>query len=157
MTYLQTTAFMGALVAAALLAAGPQPAAAQTPPYEIAGDGLRVLETPGGTTIRMLVEASNLGGDEVEIGEITFPPGTRTAGHSHGSTEVFYVISGELEHIVNGRRATIRPGMVGIVRPGDDVVHEVPGDEPVVALVVWAPGGEADRLGFESRPREENR
>ena len=44
--------------------------------------------------------------------------------------------------------------MVGIVRPGDVVVHRVISDVPVKALVIWAPGGEADRIAgnFHQRP-----
>jgi hypothetical protein len=36
--------------------------------------------------------------------------------------------------------------MVGFVRPPDQVNHVVPGKEPVKALVIWAPGGEAHRI-----------
>jgi hypothetical protein len=36
--------------------------------------------------------------------------------------------------------------MLGFVRPPDEVNHIVPGDEPVKALVIWAPGGEAQGL-----------
>ena len=99
-----------------------------------------------GTTIRMLLDESNLGGTEVEIGEIIFAPGTNSGSHPHGSTEIFYVLSGELEHEVNGVTHVLKPGMLGFVRPPDEVNHKVPGDEPVKALVIWAPGGEADRI-----------
>jgi uncharacterized cupin superfamily protein len=68
--------------------------------------------------------------------------------------EIFYVLEGTLEHVVNGVTHVLTPGMVGIVRAGDEVAHRVPGDEPVRALVVWAPGGEVDRIapGFRQRP-----
>ncbi len=62
----------------------------------------------------------------------------------HGTVEIFYVLSGELDHIVNDESHILTPGMVGIVRTGDSVVHRVVGDEPVKALVIWAPGGEID-------------
>lgn len=121
--------------------------------YEAASDGTRILKSEGsGTIIKMLVDESNLGGDEVEVGHITFPPDTETQSHAHASTEIFYVISGKLAHIVDGEHHLIEPGMAGIVRSGDEVVHKVPGDEPVKALVIWAPGGESDRLGFEAHP-----
>jgi hypothetical protein len=48
--------------------------------------------------------------------------------------------------------------MVGIVRAGDQVIHHVVSDEPVKALVIWLPGGEAERLvgfGFKERPVEQ--
>jgi quercetin dioxygenase-like cupin family protein len=120
--------------------------------------GTRWLESERGTTIKLLVEAANLGGSEVEIGEITFPGGPRPAGqgHLHGSIEIFYVLSGEMNHVVNGESHLLKPGMVGIVRPGDRVAHGVNSTDPVRALVVWAPGGEADRIApyFDQRPIE---
>lgn len=107
----------------------------------------KVYESPtSGTRIELLLDESNLGGGELEIGEITFPPGTRSGDHPHGSTEVFYVLEGELEHVVNGESHLLKPGMLGFVRPPDRVNHVVPGDEPVKALVIWAPGGEAQRI-----------
>jgi len=124
--------------------------------YERATRGTRVLEGDGGFAIKMLVEASNLGGSEVEIGEITFPVGAGATGgaHAHAHVEIFYVLSGTFDHVVNGEAHRLTPGMVGIVRPGDEVVHRVVGDEPVRALVVWAPGGEIGRFdsNFRERP-----
>ncbi|MEE9255301.1 MAG: cupin domain-containing protein, partial [Pseudomonadales bacterium] len=113
--------------------------------YETWTTGTRTLAA-GAAQIKVLVEASNLGSDEVEMAEATFPVGYRTAGHSHGAIELFYVVEGVLEHVVNGKAQELVPGMVGIVRPEDTVVHAVVGDTPVKALVVWAPGGEAERL-----------
>lgn len=110
---------------------------------EVEGKSFR---SPGGTTLRLLLDESNLGGNEIEIGEITFPPGANSGNHPHGSTEIFYVLSGELEHVVNGKSHLLKPGMIGFVRPPDQVNHVVPGSEPVKALVIWAPGGEAGRI-----------
>jgi quercetin dioxygenase-like cupin family protein len=132
-------------IAVVFLTLAAVPAAAQD--YDPAGAGTRILEGRGGFSIKMLVEQSNLGGSEVEIGEITFPVGTEGgSGHVHGSVEIFYILTGEFDHIVNGAHHVLRPGMVGIVRPGDEVVHRVLSDEPVRALVIWAPGGEAAGL-----------
>jgi quercetin dioxygenase-like cupin family protein len=106
-----------------------------------------VYESPtSGTRIRMLLEETNLGGKEVEIGEITFPPGVNSGEHLHGATEIFYVLSGELEHVVDGEKHLLKPGMLGFVRPPANVNHVVPGKDPVKALVIWAPGGEAHRI-----------
>jgi quercetin dioxygenase-like cupin family protein len=141
-----------------LLAAGLACCALSAPAgaYERSGQGLRVLENADGVAITMLVEAANLGGAEVEIGRIVIPAGYRSAAHAHGANEIFYVLSGEMEHVVNGESHRIRPGMVAIVRAGDEVVHRVPGEAPCEALVVWAPGGEAARLSqrFTVKPLE---
>jgi quercetin dioxygenase-like cupin family protein len=105
-----------------------------------------VYESPGGTRIRMLLEEANLGGKEIEIGEITFPAGLNSGEHLHGATEIFYILSGELEHVVDGKSHLLKPGMLGFVRPPAKVNHVVPGKEPTKALVIWAPGGEAHRI-----------
>ena len=123
--------------------------------YEASTEGTRYLESRNGQlVIKVLVEEANLGGGEVDIAEITFPAGTRGGDHRHGSIEIFYVLSGTLEHVVNGESHMVGPGEIGIVRPEDAVAHRVPGDEPVKALVIWAPGGEAERIAqnFNQRP-----
>jgi quercetin dioxygenase-like cupin family protein len=127
--------------------------------YTAAATGTRWLDGPSGIKVKMLVEKSNLGGDEVEIGEITFPAGYKPSPpHRHMHAELFYVLSGKLGHAVDGVEHTIEPGHVGIVRPGDTVVHSVLSAEPVRALVIWAPGGEAEMLIksgiFKPRPIE---
>jgi len=91
------------------------------------------------------VGVAELGGAEVELGELTFPAGADSWDHAHGSTEIFYVLSGELEHVVNGRSTLLKPGAVGFVRPPDKVRHKT-GSAGAKALVIWAPGGEAARV-----------
>jgi len=149
------------LVLAVVVGGGlPSPAIAQEGTdhgdYAKATRGTRWLEGRGGFSIKMLVERSNLGGDEVEVGEITFPVGAGAGarGHVHARVEIFYVLEGELDHVVNGESHRLGPGMVGIVRAGDRVVHRVVSDTPVRALVIWAPAGEAERIagGFRERP-----
>lgn len=130
------------------------------PEYSISTSGTRWLESRSGTKVKMLVEQSNSGGTEVEVGEITFPAGYgKSPPHRHGSVEIFYVVSGKLGHIVNGEKHVIEPGMAGIVRPGDTVVHSLESDEPVRALVIWTPVGEADALVkagiFQATPIED--
>lgn len=128
--------------------------------YEAASQGTRWLESPSGLKVKMLVDKSNLGGSELEFGEITFPADyQKSPPHKHGQVELFYVIEGKLGHIVNGVKHVIEPGMVGIVRPGDQVEHSVESDGPVRGLVIWAPAGEADTLikagVFKPRPIDE--
>jgi hypothetical protein len=45
------------------------------------------------------------------------------------------------------------PGMVGIVRPGDEVIHDGASPGAEKALLIWAPAGEVDRIapGFPVR------
>lgn len=129
--------------------------AQDTTTYKRSSVGTRVLENDAGTTIKVLVEASVLGSSGVEIAEVTMPAGSGAgpASHRHGSTEMIYVISGELDHVVNGETHRLTPGMVGIVKPSDTVIHRVVGQAPVRALLVWAPGGEVERLATRFRQR----
>lgn len=134
--------------------AQPPAAAPSTPPlYSRAAAGTRWLEAPG-VAIKVLVEVSNFGGADVEVAEITLDAGSSSVAHEHGSHELIYVLEGVLDHVVNGESHRIEPGMVGIVKQGDTVIHRVVSTTPVKALIVWAPGGEADRLAkmFKTRP-----
>ena len=125
---------------------------AQNPEYARSGAGISELTLGSGTTIKLLLDATNLGSDELEVAEITFPAGANpTRGHAHGAIEIFYVIEGVLGHVVNGELHRIEPGMVGVVRPGDEVMHRVLSEGPVKALVLWAPGGEAARIAPPDR------
>lgn len=100
-----------------------------------------------GVEISVLLDQSNLGSGDVELAEIFFPAGSDSGNHPHSVVEIFYVRSGELEHIVDGHSMLLKPGMVGFVRPPDLVRHRAAGDTRV--LVIWVPGGEA--AGIVSR------
>lgn len=102
--------------------------------------------SPGGTRLRLLIDENELGGSEVEVGEITFAPGSDSGDHVHGVTKIFYVLAGELEHIVNGKSYLLKAGMIGYVRPPASVRHRVGNGAPAKALVIWAPGGEGNRI-----------
>jgi mannose-6-phosphate isomerase-like protein (cupin superfamily) len=115
--------------------------------YARSSAGTRQLTLGGGLSIKLLLEAGNLGSSELEVAEITFPVGANApTGHRHGSTEIFYVVEGVLGHVVNGTEHRLEPGMVGVVKPGDSVIHRVLSDVPVKAVVLWVPGGEANRI-----------
>src|SRR5688572_14063474 len=79
--------------------------------------------SPGGTTLRLLLDDSNVG-PEATVGELTFPPNADSGDHKHGAIEMFYVLLGELEHVVNGKSQILRPGMAGYVKPPDSVRHK---------------------------------
>ena len=123
--------------------------------YRRSSGGTKVLENDAGTSIRVLVDRVVLGDSGVEIAEATLPAGAGAgpASHRHGTTEMIYVISGELDHVVNGTAYRLTPGMVGVVKPSDTVIHRVVGQTPVKLLLIWAPGGEVDRLSQRFRVR----
>ena len=136
-------------------ASGPV-AGISTGTYNPVSRGTRKLAL-GEVTIRMLIDASNIGRNDVEIGELVLPVGSPdSVSHAHGSLEIFYVVEGVLGHEVNGKQFTLHPGDVGFLKPGDQVVHRVLSDGPVKAVVVWVPGGEAaamvEHAGFVEVP-----
>ena len=100
-------------------------------------------ESPAGGAIsfKILVDAANLGTEEARIAELTFPTDYAGQAHTHDAIEIFYVLSGRLGHNVNGVPGVLEPGDIGIYRPGDTIIHSVEGDEPVVVLTIWLPGG----------------
>ena len=58
---------------------------------------------------------------------------------------MFYVVSGELEHIVNGKSQILKPGMAGYVKAPDSVRHKT-GPAGAKAVVVWVPGDEGKKI-----------
>ena len=113
---------------------------------------LRSLQLEGRIRIDVLIDESNLTSNTMEMAEITFFENSSVAApeeggaHTHDSTEIFYVLEGELIHIVGDQKFVVHEGEVGIVGSGDVVRHGLETDAPVRALVMWLPGGEIDRL-----------
>ncbi len=143
----RTALIVRVVAAVALLMPLAGVAQAQAEGYARSSAGTRQLTLANGTTIKLLLEAANLGSGEIEVGEITFVPGpAATMGHRHGAMEIFYVVNGVLGHVVNGEEHRLEPGMVGVVKPGDTVIHRVLSAGPVKAVVLWVPGGEASRI-----------
>jgi quercetin dioxygenase-like cupin family protein len=105
----------------------------------------KTFVSPGGTQLKVLVDGVSLGGNEVEIGELTFAPNSDSGDHQHGVTETFYLLEGDLEQVVNGKPVKLMPGMAVSIRSTDHVQHKS-GPKGARALVVWAPGGEIARV-----------
>jgi len=125
------------LLASILLAAAA--VAAQSDPQQGT-----LYRSPGGTTLRLMLDESNVGKD-VSLGEMIFPPNTDSGDHQHGAIEMFYVVSGELDHVVNGVSHVLKPGMSGFVKPPDKVRHKT-GAAGAKVVVVWVPGDEGSRI-----------
>jgi quercetin dioxygenase-like cupin family protein len=106
-----------------------------------------LYRAPSGTTLRLLVDDTNLG-SEVTLGEMVFPPNLDSGEHTHGAIEMFYVISGELEHVVNGVSQILKPGMAGYVKPPDTVRHKT-GPAGAKVVVVWVPGQEGRKVASQ--------
>ena len=103
-----------------------------------------VYRSPGGSTLRLILDDTNIGA-EISVGELTFPPNADSGDHAHGAIEILYVLSGELEHVVNGKSMILKPGMAGYVKPPDKIRHKT-GPAGAKVLVIWVPGAEANRI-----------
>ena len=101
-----------ACVAAASLVLGAQALRAQS---GSAQQGI-TYRSPSGTTLRLMLDETNLG-SEVSVGEFIFPPNQDSGEHAHDAIEIVYVVSGVLEHVVNGKSKLLKPCMSGCVRP----------------------------------------
>ncbi len=109
----------------------------------VTSDALRQSAEGSAIGFKILVDAANLGSEETRIAELTFPAGYSGQSHLHDAIEIFYVLSGQFGHEVNGEPGTLSTGDIGIVKPGDSVAHSVIGDEAAVVLTIWLPGGAA--------------
>jgi quercetin dioxygenase-like cupin family protein len=136
------------MVAAALAADSTgQPVNGPKPTYAYATNGVVDNVTDSlGDKWKLLIDKSNLGGNELEAVELTMPAGAQTRSHHHKSIELIYVLSGVYGHEVNGKLYLLKPGMVGIVRPEDSVRHLVPKAGPAKLLIIWIPSGEAKNI-----------
>jgi quercetin dioxygenase-like cupin family protein len=128
---------IGCAAAAALLASNGRA-------YAQAATSTSIYRAPSGTTLQLMLDESNVG-SEVTLGEMNFQPNQDSGEHQHGAIEMFYVISGELEHVVNGRSYLLKPGMAGYVRPPDKVRHKT-GPAGAKVVVVWVPGEEGKKI-----------
>src|SRR5262245_38737484 len=99
---------------------------------------------PSGTTLRIMLDDSNVG-PEVTLGEMIFPHNQDSGDHAHGAKEMFYVVSGELEHVVHGKRQLLTPGLSAFVNPPYKVRHTT-GAAGAKVVVVWAPGDEGKKI-----------
>lgn len=102
------------------------------------------FRSPSGTTLKLMLDETNVG-PEVTVGEMVFPPNQDSGDHQHGAIEMFYVISGELDHVVNGVSHVLKPGMAGYVKPPDKVRHKT-GPAGAKVVVIWVPGEEGKKI-----------
>ena len=105
----------------------------------------KLFTSPGGAQLRVLVDPISLGGNEVEVAELTLIPNSDSGDHRHAVTETFYVLDGDMEQVINGKPVKLSPGMAVSIRSTDQVRHRA-GPKGAKVLVVWAPGGEIARV-----------
>ena len=89
--------------------------------------------------------ASGLSDGRLTLVEDTLKPGFKLAGHVHErTTEIFYVLDGEIEFRFDGDVVVASPGTTLSVPPG--VTHEVSCEAGGKLLTIFSPGGFEDYL-----------
>jgi len=125
--------------------------------YEYASVGTRQFEwgpEDDPVRVKVLVEEANLGSPGAEVIEIYFPPAYESRSHFH-ELEILYVVEGELEHIVDGVSNILKPGMIGIVRYPNEVIHKALSEDGAKVLVIWPLGKEVKGFdGMAEKPIE---
>jgi quercetin dioxygenase-like cupin family protein len=105
-----------------------------------------ILSDPSRGDLRMLLDKTGLGSSEVSIGERTYRANYTSTEHVHQGIEILYVLEGEFHHEINGQTYVLNPGMIGIVKVGDQVRHKTGPRGPVKLLMIWVPGEEGARV-----------
>lgn len=104
------------------------------------------IEPQSKSQIKVLIDERLGGTKDVSIADLVIPPGVDVPDHVHQSTEIFYILSGELEQTSEGKVQKLTAGMACVVPANTTTHHKVTSKEPVHALVIWAPGGEEKRI-----------
>src|SRR5438552_2051275 len=89
-----------------------------------------------------------------QLGLITMDAGGRTSAHSHGGSEVLYVIKGTVELALNnGTRTNVSAGQGASIRPGLIMQLHVVGSEAVRILTYFVtPEGEPWQTNVQTIP-----
>ena len=85
------------------------------------------------------------------MGEMVFPPNQDSGDHRHDAIEMFYVESGELEHVVNGVSQILKPGMAGFVAARHRPAQDRTGRGADRGRLGARRRGEEDRIAMETR------
>ena len=109
-------------------------------------DTTTYIEPASKSELRVVIDQHLGGTKDVTVADLVIPPGVDVPDHIHQSTEIFYILSGELEQTSEGKVQKLTAGMACLVPANTTTHHKVTSKEAVHALVIWAPGGEEQRV-----------
>jgi len=109
-------------------------------------DATTYIEPASKSELRVMIDQHLGGTKDVTVADLVIPPGVDVPDHVHQSTEIFYILSGELEQTSEGKVQKLTAGMTCLVPANTTTHHKVTSKEPVHAVVIWAPGGEEQRI-----------
>lgn len=97
--------------------------------------------TRGGMVSTFLLTAEQTEGRYSMVDEV-WEPGTASSGHAHHfHSEVFYIVSGQMEWTVNDETEQLGPGDLVYIPPYAFHAMRIVGDENVHALMIYEPAG----------------
>ena len=97
----------------------------------------------------LIGEYAPVKGQNVYFGEAEFAPGAIYVGHNHPAPEIYYVISGEAEWIVDDKVFKATPGTAIYTKP--HAVHRMVNTGDDVLKTVWMWWGDATVLNQSSK------
>jgi len=109
-------------------------------------DTTTYIEPASKSELRVVIDQHLGVTKDVTVADLVIPPGVDVPDHVHQSTEIFYILSGELEQTSEGKVQKLTAGMACLVPANTTTHHKVTSKEPVHAVVIWAPGGEEQRI-----------
>ena len=93
----------------------------------------------GGYTIKWLFSGETAPGAEQTLGYVVIQPGQKNPLHAHPNCEeLLYLISGELDHSLNGATYRLRPGDAIRVPAGARHDARCAGPEPATMVVCYS-------------------
>lgn len=108
-------------------------------------DRAEPFTTKDGSTIRELMHAANQ-----SLAEATLAPGQQTQRHYHAaSEELYYLVAGEGEMEVDGKRSSVAPGDAVLIAPGAWHRITATGDSELRFLCCCAPPYRHEDTFFE--------
>jgi quercetin dioxygenase-like cupin family protein len=120
--------------------------AEETPRFVHPAQATTYIEPQSKSQLTVLIDEKLGGTKDVSIADLVIPAGVDVPDHVHQSTEIFYILSGELEQTSEGKVQKLTAGMACVVPANTTTHHKVTSKKPVHALVIWAPGGEEQRV-----------
>ena len=69
--------------------------------------------------MKLLIDHAAFPGTPLTVAEAYYPPGAKSPSHTHAkTTEIYFVLTGELVARVHGRRYEVRRGQLLYIPPG---------------------------------------
>jgi quercetin dioxygenase-like cupin family protein len=107
--------------------------------YSIHVEDVRAISLPG-RDWKLLVGPQKGGCKNMVFGVVEFPPYSKPGAHRHEKEEeIIYVLSGEGEMIVDGRRESLEKDKAIFIPPKTDHRVVVKGKNPLLLISVFSP------------------